>query len=232
MPSGVGGTTDILGTALNGSFSSRMTFGMARNCDEPINFDDQSSTFDISLVDWMYLFSFKLLILLSRIVCTLSQWQFACDQFPAREMVCNSDTLFRILQVSLRISCDVRTVFWKSAAVHLHLHKILLFSALLLLHTDVVMVFWLAGLPSRGLVFGEVFVSIAGFFDWLLVRLDVDFSLPWLLVLAQHRLEEDWLCCTFNELAFGDFCLQFLWQWRHTDNLSIFFVTGLERTVT
>lgn len=231
MPSGVGGTTDILGTALNGSLSSRITFGMARNCDDPISFDDQSSTFDISLVDLMYSLSFKLLILLSRIVCTLSQLQFAWCQLPTREIVWISLTLFRILHVSFRISCGVRIVFWKSAVVHLHL-QILLFKALLLLHVVLMMVFWLAGLPSRdGFVFGDVFNSFAWLFDWILVRLDTDFSLPWLLVLAQHRLDDDWLCCTLSELVFGDFCLQFLWQWRHTDNLSIFFVTGDERTV-
>lgn len=224
--------------ALNGSISSRMVFGIARNCDEPISFDDQSSTFDISLVDLIYSFSFKFCILLSRIGCTLSQWQLTWCQFPARETDCNSDTLFKILHVSFRTVWVLRAVLWKSIVVHLHLHKILLFSALLLLQVVVVMVFWLVGLPSFSLLFNDCsllrvpcFDSFVWFLEWWLVWLDADFSLPWLLVLAQHRLDDDWLCCTFNELVFGDFCLQFLWQWRHTVNLSIFFVTGLDRTV-
>lgn len=108
MPSGVGGTTDILGTALNGSFSSRVAFGTDRKCEEPINLDDQSSTFDISLVDLMYSFSFRFWILLSRIGCTL---QFMCCQFGLLGIDCSSATLFRIRHFSFRISFDVRITF-------------------------------------------------------------------------------------------------------------------------
>lgn len=138
-----------------------------------------------------------------------------------------------ILHVSLRSSNGVRGTLSKSAAVHLHLHKMLLLRAFVLLHVVEMVV---GGLLVVSVL--DAFVVVVCFdgdsigLDFVLVRLDIDFSLPGLLVLAQQRLDDDWLCCTCNELLRAGFCLQFLWQWRHTDNLSSFcFVTGLERTV-
>lgn len=119
-----------------------------------------------------------------------------------------------ILHVSLRSSNGVRGTLSKSAAVHLHLHKMLLFKAFVLLHVlEMVVGSVLVVSMLDAFVVVVVAVSFDGDsigFDFVLVRLDIDFSLPGLLVLAQQRLEDDWLCWTCNELLRTGFCLQFL----------------------
>lgn len=120
--------------------------------------------------------------------------------------------------------------FLKSADEHRQEHGALL-------HVFVVSVLVLLGLPLSLLAVSRFFTSLSinFVFESKLVRLQHDFGLLWLLVvLWQHWLDELWLCCTRNELFFDfavNFCLQFLWQWRHTDNLSIFLAIGLDRTV-
>lgn len=117
-----------------------------------------------------------------------------------------------ILQVSLRSSNGVRGTLLKSAAVHLHLQRILLFKAFVLLHAvdgefgsvdfdgvTVAVVVVVVMVVGNVLVVStlDAFVNDVSFdgdsigLDRVLVWLDIDASLPGLLVLAQQRLDDD-----------------------------------------
>lgn len=238
-PSGVGGTTEILGNASNGSNLTRFAAGW--NCDSPMSINDQSSTPSSSSLLIFVSFIVFVVVLLSQ-----THRQFRCDIFVWwGRLCCNSATLFTNLHVSFRTSCDVRMVFWKLSGLHLHLQGVLfaLWFSLCLGSVCALLDDWIGwtwlefvsgfGVPLRELGFSELEDN------WLvrasaLFVVDVDFWLLWLLAeLWQQRTDDAWLCWTFNELLteWASFCLQFLWQWRHTDILSKAWFWGLDRTV-
>lgn len=145
----------------------------------------------------------------------------------------SSATLFMILHVSFRNSCELLNVFLKSSGSHLQLHGWLLLLVELRLSTSLFFLSLSLPLPFNRLVLE----FLSQFDNWLRFTLPVSVEIDvWLFELLdglwQQRFGDAWLCWTFSELLVDwlSFDLQFLWQWRHTDILSLL-AMGLDLTV-